>query len=80
MNIVRSTPLQYADYVALLQPKYPALAEEFGRSDSLEMVLDWMKGRDFPPGSVDIVGQDEFSYDFLIPLEPEGRWLVFGVN
>jgi hypothetical protein len=29
---------------------------------------------------VELVGQDEFSYDFLIRLKPEGKWLVFGVN
>jgi hypothetical protein len=29
---------------------------------------------------VDIVGQDEFHYDFLVRLDAEGRWLAFGVN
>ena len=40
----------------------------------------WMQRRGFPPGSVDLVAQDEFRYDFLIRLEPEDRWLIFGVN
>ena len=71
---------EYLDHVATLQPDHPELAKAFGCSDSLENVLGWMKERGFPPGSVDLVSQDEFSYDFLIRLEAEDRWLVFGVN
>ncbi len=70
----------YPDHVQALAVEYPELARLFSRSDSLENVLDWMQSRDLPSGAVDIIGQDEFSYDFLIRLEPEGRWLVFGVN
>ena len=72
--------LEYLDYVERLRPAYPELADEFSRSDSLENVLEWMNRRNLPAGAVDIVGQDEFSYDFLIRLEPEECWLVFGVN
>jgi hypothetical protein len=71
---------EYLAHVADLQPDHPDLAEPFGHSDSLENVLGWMNERGFPPGSVDMVSQDEFSYDFLIRLEAEDRWLVFGVN
>jgi hypothetical protein len=74
------TPLEYADYVAQLRVGWPKLADAFSGRDSIEHVLDWMDRRGFPPGSVDIVAQDEFSYDFLIRLEPEDRWLAFGVN
>ncbi len=70
----------YADHVETLRATFPQLAVAFARSDSLENVLDWMQTRDLPSGAVDIIGQDEFSYDFLIRLEPEDRWLVFGVN
>lgn len=72
-------PREYTDYVAALRAEYPDLAFEFTR-DSVEAVLDWMQRRGLPPGSVELVGQDEFSYDFLIRLEPERKWLVFGVN
>jgi hypothetical protein len=71
---------EYSDYVNGLRSEFPDLADAFGRSDSLENVLDWMGTRDSPSGTVDIIGQDEFSYDFLIQLNNEGRWLVFGVN
>ena len=72
-------PREYADYVADLESEYAELAGEFTR-DSVEAVLDWIQRRGLPPGSVELVGQDEFSYDFLIRLEPERKWLVFGVN
>jgi hypothetical protein len=71
---------EYADYVNELRGEFPDLANAFGRSDSLENVLDWMGSRDLANGAVDIVGQDEFSYDFLIQLDGQGHWLVFGVN
>jgi hypothetical protein len=72
--------LGYWDHVEKLRAEYPELADAFAASDSLENVLQWMETRNLPPGSIDIIAQDEFSYDFLIRLEPEGKWLVFGVN
>jgi len=72
--------MEYSDHVAALANEYPELAVQFARSDSLENVMDWMETRDLPAGTVDIIGQDEFSYDFLIRLETPDRWLVFGVN
>jgi hypothetical protein len=79
MNTIWSS-LEYSDYVDRLRADWPELADAFAGRDSIEHVLAWMDRRGFPPGSVDIVAQDEFSYDFLIRLEPEARWLVFGVN
>jgi hypothetical protein len=73
-------PLEYDDYVEALRADWPGLASAFAGRDSIEHVVLWMKQRGFPPGSVDMVGQDEFSYDFLIRLDAAGRWLVFGVN
>ena len=72
-------PAEYADYVAELRPTDAGLADTFAPHDSVEHVLGWMKEQGLPPGSVDMVAQDEFHYDFLIRL-PDARWLVFGVN
>jgi hypothetical protein len=71
--------MEYAEYLRQLNRSEPALAAALGDTDSLEAVLAWMKTQDLPTGSVDLVAQDEFSYDFLIRLA-EPRWLVFGVN
>jgi hypothetical protein len=72
-------PAEYTDYVAELRSADGYLADAFASYESVEHVLGWMKQQGLPPGSVDMVAQDEFHYDFLIHLL-DGRWLVFGVN
>jgi hypothetical protein len=42
--------------------------------------MAWMKRRDLALADVDIVQQDEFSLDFIIPLRNESRFLVFGIT
>jgi hypothetical protein len=75
-----TSALEYADYVTLLREKEPLLADAFACFTGIEHVLEWMQkcGLDKPP--IDIVGQDEFSYDFLLQFDSEGRWLAFGVT
>jgi hypothetical protein len=73
-------PPEYVEYVNRLRAEWPDLAEEFGRFTGVEQVLQWMQRRDLCRASVDIVGQDEFHYDFLIQFDPGGRWLAFGVT
>jgi hypothetical protein len=72
-----TTELDYPDFVERLRADDAALAATFAAFTGLESVLDWMGPR--PAGSVDIVGMDEFHYDFLVRLE-DGRWAVFGVT
>jgi hypothetical protein len=72
--------LDYPDYVAALRTDAPELAEELAAFQGITGVLDWMKRRGLCQAAVDIVGQDEFHYDFLIQFEPGGRWLAFGVT
>ncbi|MCI0639167.1 MAG: hypothetical protein L0Y72_14310 [Gemmataceae bacterium] len=71
---------ELSEYMEELKRDWPALAAEIGSFLGLDAVLAWMQARGFPPGSVDIVAQDEFEHDFLVELEPGGRWLVFGVT
>ncbi len=75
-----SIELDYPDYVGALRSREPDLAAEFAGFTGISGVLDWMKRRDLCSTAVDIVGQDEFHYDFLIRLEPGGRWVSFGVT
>ncbi len=70
----------YPDYVAKIQSTDRELAGELAEFQSVTSVLDWMKPRNFCSAAIDMVGMDEFEYDFLIQLEPGGRWLVFGVT
>jgi hypothetical protein len=73
-------PLEYADYMERLRANEPELAREFAEFQGIENVLDWMKRQGRCRAAVDIVGQDEFEYDFLLQLGPGGRWLAFGVT
>jgi hypothetical protein len=80
MTPTASVELDYPESVERLRAGAPDLAEEFGRFAGITGVLDWMKRRNLSTTAVDIVGQDEFHYDFLIQLEPGGRWVSFGVT
>jgi hypothetical protein len=62
--------MDYPATVAELRERFPDLAEQ------VVQVVDWL-GAAKP--EIDFISHDEFSYDFLIHLDP-GRWLVFGVN
>jgi hypothetical protein len=66
---------EYSEYASRLRAEWPELADFTG----VRCVLEWMQRRGLAYG-VDMVGQDEFHYDFLIALEPDGRWMVFGVT
>jgi hypothetical protein len=74
--------LDYPDYIKRLRGQEPVLAEELAGFHGVENVLQWMEQRGLcqQKQTIDLVGQDEFSYDFLLQLEPAGRWLVFGVT
>lgn len=70
----------YHASVQSLASGHPDLARDLASFRGLEDLLNWMQAREFPPGSVDMIGQDEFCYDFLLELKTNGRWLVFGVT
>ncbi|HKB36524.1 MAG TPA: hypothetical protein VKD72_08730 [Gemmataceae bacterium] len=72
--------MQYADYCDALRATHPQLADEFARFGGISDVLAWMQRRDLCRTGVDIVGQDEFHYDFLIQLPADSGWLAVGVT
>jgi hypothetical protein len=72
--------LEYDDCVKRLSATHPELAREFASFVGLEQVLAWMNARGAGRDDIDIVGMDEFSYDFLVRLAPGVEWLSFGVT
>ena len=70
----------YAETVAALRAVHPQLADELAGFGTLESVLRWMEQRKISLDKIEIIFQDEFSHDFLIPLEAEGRYLAFGIT
>ena len=69
---------EYADYVKAIKVNYPVLAREIGGFHGIGNVLDWMNQRTF--STIDMIGQDEFEYDFMVQMKPDQNWLVFGVT
>ncbi len=71
-----SLPLDYPDYMRLLAGlNIRNSPMTISSCSSVKEVLDWMQ-RQGTVGSngVDMVGQDEFEYDFLIRLGQDDRW------
>ncbi len=72
--------MEYGDYVTALRATEPELAAEIAGFHGMESVLRWMNARGLPLAGMDLVTQDEFAHDVLIPLDGSGRHLVFGVT
>jgi hypothetical protein len=71
---------EYRDYVAALREEYPGLARELSGFTGLAHVLDWIRRRGVDLRSIDLITQDEFSHDLLVPLTPGQFWLSFSMT
>jgi hypothetical protein len=72
--------MDYGAQVAALAGTYPDLASELSTLLNLEYALGWIRRRGLSLAALDLVAQDEFSHDLLIPLAAGGPWIVFGVT
>ena len=72
--------MEYSDYFHVFTKEFPDLSVELAPARSLQGVLSWMTRRGLELNSVEIITQDEFSLDFIIPLVPGERHLVFGIT
>lgn len=72
--------MTYPEHVNRLCHTEPELAAQVGRFHGLEQVLAWMRERGLDLGGIDVIAQDEFSHDLLVPLGATGRSLVFGMT
>lgn len=70
---------EYLASLERLRETDPELADDLNGIVTLEHVLGWMKRHDLALSSVEIIAQDEYSLDFVLPL-PEGRFLVWGIT
>ena len=71
--------MTYPEQVAELSTADPALGEHVARQRNLETILNWAPAAGVPLAGIDLVQQDEYSYDLFLPL-PDSRWLVFEVT
>jgi hypothetical protein len=70
--------MTYADQLAALSAADPALGAGVAGLRNLEAILRWAPGAGVDFARIDLVQQDEYSYDLLLPLG--ARWLTFGVS
>ncbi len=70
---------EYTDQLEGFLLAEPVLGVEVLRLKNLEGILRWAPESGIPLSGIDLVQQDEYSYDLLLPLN-ESRWLVFGVT
>jgi hypothetical protein len=72
--------IKFQDHLASVGQRHPDLADELARFNTLENVLRWMPKRGLSLATIDVVTQDEFSHDVLVPLEDGKLHLAFGVT
>jgi hypothetical protein len=66
--------------IAMLSQCDRELAAEFAQFTSVRDVVNWMLRRAMPLESLDVVAQDEFSHDAVVPLGDDGRYISFGMS
>ena len=70
--------MTYAESVTGVRSRRPDLADRVAGFRTLEHVLDWLKSDGLPLGTLDLVTQDEYSHDLLVPVGSD--WLAFGMT
>jgi hypothetical protein len=70
--------MTYADELAEVRDNHSELAADIAGFRTLEHILDWMKREGHSFATLDMVTQDEFCHDLLMPIGPD--WLVFGMT
>lgn len=68
--------MTYAEQVAALGPE---LASVVAGLRNTEWILNWARDAGIPFHTIDLLQQDEYSYDLFLQL-PDSRWLVFGIT
>jgi hypothetical protein len=71
--------IPYPAQLSSLTAADPALGEQVSGLRNLEGILGWAPTAGVAMSGVDLVQQDEYSYDLFLPLA-DARWLVFGVT
>jgi hypothetical protein len=72
--------MEYADHVAVLKEQRPDLTAELTPLRTLEHVLGWLGRRGLSLAKLDLITQDEYCHDLLVPLGDDGMVLSFGMT
>jgi uncharacterized radical SAM superfamily protein len=78
MQFMGNAMFKYADDLRSLRAVTPAVADQIAGFRTLEHILDWMKREGHSLAALDMVTQDEYCHDLLMPIGE--NWLVFGMT
>ena len=72
-------PPPLLDFANLPAEERDRLAAVVARHQGLDDIFAWGRTQSPPVHPADVIKQDEFTHDVLVPL-PSGRWLVYGTT
>jgi hypothetical protein len=71
--------LPFTDLAGLTPEEAGSLRTALSGQRGLDDVFAWGRQQSPPVHPADVIKQDEFTHDVLVPL-PSGRWLVYGTT
>lgn len=74
-----TNPVPIANHASASAEELQALARVVADHGGLDDIFAWGRRQSPPVHPADVVKQDEFTHDVLVPL-PNGRWLVYGTT
>jgi hypothetical protein len=72
-------PIPFTDFANLPLAERDALAKVVTQHQGLDQIFAWRRAQSPPSDPADVIKQDEFTHDVLVPL-PGDRWLVYGMT
>ena len=72
--------MDYASQLATLTVADPALGAEVAKLRNLEAILKWAPTAGIPLVGIDLVQQDEYNYDLLLPLGARASRPLFSTD
>jgi hypothetical protein len=73
------TRVGFVDYAGLTDEESAALQSTTAEHKGLDDIFAWGRSQEPPIHPADVIKQDEFTHDVLVPL-PSGHWLVYGTT
>lgn len=71
--------MEYAEHVSQVATTHPDLAARLSHLHTIKDVLDWMQENRLSLNTLDIVTQDEFTHDAIVPVS-ESLFVSFGIT
>ncbi|MFO0809584.1 MAG: hypothetical protein U0746_13250 [Gemmataceae bacterium] len=70
----------YEASIERLGETHAALAADLASVVTLQRLLGWMQEHGLDLTRIDLIQQDEFCYDMLVPWRDADEWLDFGMG